>query len=480
MSSPLFKQWRSFPRLYSFLSTIISPARLPLGFGLIVAAVFWFAFFAVVQDYLAGDPLVRADIRVMSFVRTLREPTVNLVMLFLTYLGNWQVITAGSIVFAVLMYLSRQWWWLSAFAASILGEQVLSQVTKLAFHRERPSLDNALLPAAGASFPSGHALVAFAFYGFIACYVVSQTRNWWAKTVIFMSIIPLILGIGFSRIYLGVHWPSDVMASFALGPAWVATVLTVFSIAWNSPPQENSRPISPLYVMAGAGVWMVAVVAVFLTRPLITPITASPKLITLNEGDLDTRLFDYIPRFTEDFAGAQTEPINVILVASEADLSRAFREAGWVAAAPLSIVSGVKLVMAEFRNRADPNAPGLPVFLKGLPNDKTFERSTAENSARERQHLHLWTTNLTDNGVPIWVGTVHLDMPGTLYRAVTYHMIAPDVDRERETLTNDLPSSRCVETVQVIDVTSPMQGKNIFQNSFFTDGRAVRFVLKCS
>ena len=459
--------------------TLMSPERLPLAFGLVIAAVCWFAFFGVVQDYIAGDPLIQADLRVISFLQTLREPAFDQVMLFLTYLGNWQMITAGAVVFALLMYLTRQWWWLSAFATSILGEQLLSQVAKFTFHRERPNLENALLPAAGGSFPSGHALVAFAFYGFIACYAVSQTRNWWAKTLIIAGVIPVILGIGFSRMYLGVHWPSDVIASFALGPAWVATVLTVFNLAWSPTSQESIRPLSPWLVAAGAGVWMAGVVVFFLTHPLVAREAVSPKLVALNGSDFDTRLFDHLPRFTEDVTGAQIEPINMIVVGSEADLYRAFREAGWVAAAPLSIESGLKLALAELRNRAYPDAPGLPAFLGGLPNDKTFERPTGQNSARERHHLHLWTTNLTDNGLAVWVGTVHLDLSGTLYRGVTYHEIAPDVDREREALTKNLQRSSCVVANQVIDVTPSMQGKNILHDFFFTDGKAVQIVLNC-
>jgi len=479
-SSPLLKHWRSsFPRLFDFLLTLISPARLPLAFGLVVAAVFWFAFFGVVQDYVAGDPLVRADLRVMSFLRTLREPAYDPVMLFLTYLGNWQVIMAGAVIFAVLMYSSRQWWWLSAFATSILGEQLLSQATKLAFHRDRPNLDSALLPAAGGSFPSGHALVAFAFYGFIACYAAGQTRSWWVKMLIFASIIPVILGIGFSRVYLGVHWPSDVIASFALGPAWVATVLVVFSLSWRQAPEVHIRPLSPWFATVGAVVWMGGVIAFFVTHPLIAHVAASPKLVALNGSDVDTRLFDYLPRFTEDFTGGQIEPINVILVGSESDLNRAFKEAGWVAAAPLSLESGLNLVLAELRNRPDATAPGMPVFLQSLPNDKTFERSTGQNSARERHHLHLWNTNLTDNGLLVWTGTVHLDIPGTLYWRLTYHMIAPDVDRARDALTNDLRHTSCFATDRVIDVTLPMKGLNTFQNSFFTDGKAVQVVLNC-
>jgi hypothetical protein len=83
-SSALKHLRASFPRLFDFLLTLISTARLPMAFGLLVALVCWFAFFGVVQDYLAGDPLVRADLRVLSFLRTLREPAYNSVMLFFT------------------------------------------------------------------------------------------------------------------------------------------------------------------------------------------------------------------------------------------------------------------------------------------------------------------------------------------------------------------------------------------------------------
>jgi undecaprenyl-diphosphatase len=251
-------------------------ASYPLAFGLVIAVLCWFAFFAVVVDYIAGDLFVQTDLRIISLLQTLRQPIFNQVMLFFTYLGNWQIITVGSIVFSVLLYVSRQWWWLGAFVTSILGEQLLSQTAKFAFHRDRPNLENALLPAAGGSFPSGHALVAFAFYGFLACYGVSNTRSWWAKFIILCSIIPLILGIGFSRIYLGVHWPSDVIASFALGPAWVATVLIVFSLAWNPAAQASIPPLSRRLALAGAVVWLGTGIGLYLTHPLITHVTAPP------------------------------------------------------------------------------------------------------------------------------------------------------------------------------------------------------------
>ncbi len=298
--SRLFKSWRSsYPRFFNFLLSLSTREGLPVALGIFIAAGCWLSFFAIAEDYINGDPLVRADLRLSSFVQTLREPAYNQVMLFLTDLGNWQVIAVGTVVFASLLYVSRQRWWLGAFLTSVLGEQLLSQATKFAFHRERPNLDNALVPAAGSSFPSGHALVAFAFYGFIACYAVSQTKSWVLKAFIIATFTPLILGIGFSRIYLGVHWPSDVMASMALGPALVATVLTVFKLAGHPKTPPSARPMFPWFVV-GTVVWLAAALALFLAHPLVAHAPHLPKINYLLVTQIEASLFNNLQRFTED------------------------------------------------------------------------------------------------------------------------------------------------------------------------------------
>ena len=101
------------------------------------------------------------------------------------------------------------------------------------------------------------------------------------------------------------------------------------------------------------------------------------------------------------------------------------------------------------------------------------------HSVRERHHLHLWTSDLSDDGLAVWVGTAHLDTSANLYRSVTYHRIDPDVDRQRDALAQDLARSNCVSDKQVIDVTSPMRGQNILHNPFFTDGKAIQILLHC-
>ena len=109
----------------------------------------------------------------------------------------------------------------------------------------------------------------------------------------------------------------------------------------------------------------------------------------------------------------------------------------------------------------------------------TFERPTALNSARERHHLHVWSTSLTKDAKPVWVGTVHQDTSGTLYRGLTYHKIDPNLDGERDQLLDSLKASACLIRQHAIPVTSPMKGQNILHNTFFTDGMALVFNLQC-
>ena len=480
-SSPRLESWRTLhPRSTAFLLKLATRAGLQLTAGVLVAALCWFAFFGVIQDLLANDPLVRADLRIMAFLQTLRAPEFNQVMVLFTDLANWQIVIAGAVILALFMYRYRQWWWLAALALCLAGEQLLSHVLKWLFARDRPDLHNALIPAAGGSFPSGHVLAGSIFYGFVACYIASQTRSWSVRIAIVAGAVLLVVGIGFSRVYLGVHWPSDVIGSFALGPAWVATVLIVLSAGWIPQPGHQPKPVPTWHLWAGFGIWLLVVAGYYvLTDPIVTPV--SPKLATVALGsqEFDARLFDNVPRFTEDITGAAIEPINAVFIGSEADLVQALAASGWIKAVPLGIGSGLRLLWAELRNQPDPNAPGVPAFLSSVPNEMTFERPTALNSARERHHLHVWSTSLTKDGKPVWVGTVHQDVSGTLYRGLTYHKIDPDVDSERAQLRDTLQASACLSRQHAISVTAPMKGQNILHNTFFTDGMALEFELQC-
>jgi undecaprenyl-diphosphatase len=97
---------------------------------------------------------------------------------------------------------------------------------KSAYHRVRPSFDDPLLTLATYSFPSGHTAGTTLFYGFMAALLVSRVRAWrWRVATVMLAVLMIVL-VGLSRMYLGVHYLSDVMAAAAISIAWLALCLT--------------------------------------------------------------------------------------------------------------------------------------------------------------------------------------------------------------------------------------------------------------
>jgi undecaprenyl-diphosphatase len=96
-------------------------------------------------------------------------------------------------------------------------------LVKIEVARARPPLENMLIPLpAGYSFPSGHALAGVELYGVLAFLLVCELCVAWQKALVIVLAVALAVLIGVSRVYLGVHWPSDVLASWLIGGAWLS------------------------------------------------------------------------------------------------------------------------------------------------------------------------------------------------------------------------------------------------------------------
>jgi membrane-associated phospholipid phosphatase len=475
------------PRFWGWLAKRFSsePLGLRLTVGAALASAFLFFFLSVVQDLIAKEAVVLADLRLLSLVQMYRTPGLNRVMLFLTYLGNWQVVTAGAGLLVLNLALTRRWLWILALLVSIGGSEILVQLGKISFARPRPDLVNALIPAQGPSFPSGHAFVAICFYGLIGWFAIDQVKTWKAKAAIAAMTTATALAIGFSRIYLGVHWPSDVIASFGLGAAWLTATITFFSVARASAANGISRPtgawpraVAVCLVTAWAGI----VGAFNYMHPFVDKSPPRNAPIDLPEKTFPAAMFALAPRFSEDITGRPMEPINVILIGSEADLVNAFAQAGWEPTDRISFASSWRLLVAELHDQPSPRAPGLPTFWHGQPNQQGFQHLDPGGSVRERHHLHLWDTDFRVSGGSVWLGTVHFDKEAKTKsgRGLLIHQVDPDIDKERDALRAVLLQSKCAGKIDEAVVTEPMAGKNAIGNPFFTDGKAIVAFLDCS
>ncbi len=138
-----------------------------------------------------------------------------------------EAIALVSLVGAVVFGAWRRWLLFGTWVIAAGGSVVLILLLKAFFARPRPYFEQSLLLETYYSFPSGHAMEAGVLYGMLAYFAVLALGTWRTRAaVVFGTTSLLILLIGFSRIYLGVHYFSDVVAGFAAGGVWLSTCIT--------------------------------------------------------------------------------------------------------------------------------------------------------------------------------------------------------------------------------------------------------------
>jgi undecaprenyl-diphosphatase len=195
--------------------------ELLIGFIIAVAAIFFFGWFA---DEMRDGDTARFDDSIRVFVHSFASPFLTEVMRFASFLGSTLfLVLLGIAVFGIFYYVKRR---RAAvlFAITTIGATVLLVTLKLAFNRARPEpFFDTVLPDSF-SFPSGHSLASFCFYLALAAIVTNRVKNRSLQITIWIFAAALVLLIGISRIYLGVHYPSDVLAGFVIGFIWVMTI----------------------------------------------------------------------------------------------------------------------------------------------------------------------------------------------------------------------------------------------------------------
>lgn len=148
-------------------------------------------------------------------------------MLGITFLGTHNfLIPANLVLIAYFLFIKKHRWYSIKIPVVALGGVTLMFLLKMLFNRPRPLIP-LLKEAAGLSFPSGHAMMSFSFYGLLIYLVWQNVKNGWVKGIAVTFLFFLILLIGFSRIYLRVHYASDVLAGFCVGIIWLVLSLWV-------------------------------------------------------------------------------------------------------------------------------------------------------------------------------------------------------------------------------------------------------------
>jgi undecaprenyl-diphosphatase len=456
---------------------------LSLVFRLGVLSIFLLLFARVADDLSRNTALIRADLRISNLVQSTRTPAATRAMVFVSDLGRWQTLAAGSLVLGLILLLWRRRAEVLTLVPTMSLGEALVWLVKNVVQRSRPEPANAAAFESSYSFPSGHAFAAFVFYGLVAILLLPSTRRW-LRPFLIAGIALLVGGIGFSRVYLGVHWPSDVLASYAAGAAWLSAAAIALFV-W----RERHAPLPPKIsysllrwsTVFLVGVWLGFTIELYRLVPLPQPHTVPSTVLRVPAKEIPARLFEKLPTHSEDLTGKPMEPINVVIVGAEGSVGEVFRKAGWAEADPIGASAIIREIRALLTNRPYPTQPGTPSFWNGWPNMLAFEHSTPANTIRQRHHIHLWNTGLIDeNDAGIWVGTVHFDrgLRRSATTPVPVHSIDPMIDRQRAYVRESLTETGEVKSAEIFVVAPPSTGENFAGDRFETDGKAVLLLLR--
>jgi undecaprenyl-diphosphatase len=196
-----------------------------ISFAAIAVAVAMLFAFAWIANEVAHSATMRFDDKVRNYVHQFASPALTAWMRAFSLIGG-QVLTGFTVLVPVLL------WWKKKRRAALwlvvttLGALALDLGLKYGFQRHRP------IPYFGGvpktySFPSGHALFSLCFFGTLAGLLASRTASKRLKAIIYTVAALLIFSIGLSRIYLGVHYPTDVVSGYLAAGVWVTTVVTL-------------------------------------------------------------------------------------------------------------------------------------------------------------------------------------------------------------------------------------------------------------
>lgn len=446
-----------------------------LPFTLLMSSLIYiFALFAgIIEDIITSDIIITSDVRIANLFTIFRNPHITKFFFFITLLGKSKIILLFTLTTLIILFINRKKTYIIPLLVSLFGSGSFALLGKIIFHRARPEV--AMYLEKTFSFPSGHATISIGFYGFLT-YILYKHINAWKHKInlLFISTI-LILLIGISRLYLGVHYVSDVWGGYLIGSMWLIIAITIseyiFSIKNNN--IKNQKQVSDINNKI---ISILLITTSFIGYIFYAHNYIPPKKNTLQKSqpiiiDVKTIQQKISPKFTKTIEGNNQEPLNIVIATkNDTSLIGLLTKANWKLADKINVTSLYKAIKAELFHLSYNTAPITPYFWNLNINDFGFQKETPSKKINSRHHVRFWKTNyITPDNKKIYVGTTSFDE--NLKWGVT-HKISPDLDTERTYLVNDLQKVNTLpqNTIQFVSSTI---GKNFLGDIFFTDGKLI-------
>jgi membrane protein DedA with SNARE-associated domain/membrane-associated phospholipid phosphatase len=464
------------PALSRFLKRRFDRKRfsgLPLTLFSIAAIYLLFLLSGVVEGVVTAEPIISVDARVANLMFAFRDVGFVRGFLWITLFARRDTVIVLAIVVAALSILWSRRSYVVPFLVTLAGSQLFASLGKRLVHRPRPSIAYYVEPSF--SFPSGHATLSIALYGFIAYILlrnVKRKRRY--RTLILFFTLAIVFLVGLSRIYLGVHFLSDVWSGYLLGALWLIIGISIHESG------NRKRKDAKVHVRMERGRLRSVTAAIFAIPVLwygFQGLRYDPPRVMVDRT-METEVTDDVvetidrlglPKYSETFSGTHQEPMSFFVIANDdAAFVETMERSGWMLSDPVTVANMTTLAGASLMKTSYPRAPMTPSFWNTHVHDFGFQKQTSVRNVHARHHARFWKTPIrTQDGGTVYAGTASLDVG---IKWIVTHRISPDIDTERETLFGDLAATGGVVSSEKFRFVDPVLGKNFSGDPFFTDG----------
>ncbi len=219
-----------FERIRKFLYRLplVEHLGIQLLIGLLVSFALIGVFAAIAEDVVEQEELVQIDVAFADALHSLATPTSTEMYRILSFIGMEGLWITGVVV-ALYFLLRKQRLHFAIWLLALVGGTLLNNALKLVFARSRPVFIDPFVVEHNFSFPSGHAMMSLIGFGLFAYFVFQALHSHLARIFVVFTAVMLVMLIGISRMALGVHYFSDVMAGFAAGGVWLAACITAMN-----------------------------------------------------------------------------------------------------------------------------------------------------------------------------------------------------------------------------------------------------------
>ncbi|MBD2036717.1 phosphatase PAP2 family protein [Leptolyngbya sp. FACHB-321] len=238
LSQRILRLWRE--HVETRMLTLLTTVRV---ISLLIALFALWGFYEIAATVF-GQQTQSIDIRLLLALQQWHTPFLDQVMGVLTNIGSVSVLLAASLLIATVLLCRKRQTETVMLAIATIGAFGLNALLKLLFAHARPAFWQQTIEVNISSFPSGHAMMSLVVFGIIGYLLAAQVPRWRA-TIATITVL-LVGAVGFSRLYFGTHWLTDLVAGYVAGTVWlVACILSLKSWKrrYRSRPQTNKRPL---------------------------------------------------------------------------------------------------------------------------------------------------------------------------------------------------------------------------------------------